>query len=184
MKTLLALILTACVAFSTGFYTKGRFVEADRVQGFVEAQKEVVNDVFEAAKTSDRIEEKNDQTEKRTEKAKSVVRKAPVVVLEPAVCPERESAEVPADEQRTGGTASDDRGVYLSRAAVSVLDAARQDIDLDPAAISGEEIRTASDVTVDEFVQNDLEVVRMYHDLATRHDELVDFVFSKIQHCQ
>lgn len=117
MKTLLALILTACVAFSAGFYTKGRFVEADRVQGFVEAQKEVVNDVFEAAKTNDRIEEKNDQTEKRTEKAKSVVRKAPVVVLEPVVCPERESAEVLADEPRTSGTPAVDRGVYLTSRA-------------------------------------------------------------------
>jgi len=184
MKTILALVLAACVAFSAGFYTKGQFVAAERAESLVEAQKEVANDVIEAAKTSDRIEEKIDEVEKRTEAAKVVVRKAPVVVLEPVNCPEREGSAVSIVQQGVGGTADGNRDLYLNRAVVSVLDAARQNVDFDSASVSDEEVRTASDVTVDEFVQNDLEVTRMYHELATRHDELVEFVLSNIKHCQ
>ena len=66
----------------------------------------------------------------------------------------------------------------LTDAAVRVLDAARRNVDPDPVAGIDAAGETASDVALSEFVENDLEVVRLYHELAARHDELVSYVES------
>lgn len=68
----------------------------------------------------------------------------------------------------------------LSTVAVRVLDSARLNTDLGATSGSDAEVGTPSDVTVSEFVENDLEVVRLYQRLAARHDELVNYVEGKL----
>jgi hypothetical protein len=60
-----------------------------------------------------------------------------------------------------------------------VLNSARDNRKADcPPAGSDEASRTVTEATFAAFVANDLEVVRLYHELALRHDALVDFVLE------
>lgn len=67
----------------------------------------------------------------------------------------------------------------LDHGTVSLLNAARANVPADTAAISDAKSKAPSGVGAVEFVENDLEVTRLYHDLAARHDALVDYVQSK-----
>lgn len=68
---------------------------------------------------------------------------------------------------------------YLSYGLVCVLNAARDNRKADcPAAGSYEASRTVTEATFAAFVANDLQVVRMYHELAARHDALVEYVLE------
>ena len=177
IKQIQIALVALFIGIGIGYFTKGQFVKAERTDALIESQKEIVNDVIQAEKTNERVETAVAKTEQKSNVAKQTIRKIPFVVVEPGNCPANPEPEV-ASVSRT------DDVLHLGRGAVSVLDAARENVDLDPAAISNEESRAASDVTLDEFVQNDLEVVRMYHELSERHNTLVEFVSSKITICQ
>ncbi|WP_374335555.1 hypothetical protein [Methyloversatilis sp.] len=167
------------VAFSMGFYTSSQFEKADKVEEVKEEIKEIENAVVDSQRRDSELDARIDEGKDRSEAAKIVVRKIPVVVREVVACEEGLGAQT-VDHAGQADTPSVDSPVYLTRGAVSVLDTARQNIDLDSSAVVDEESRKASDVTVEELIQNDLEVTRMYHELAERHDSLVDFVQSKI----
>ena len=63
---------------------------------------------------------------------------------------------------------------------VRLLDAARANMPASaPATGSDAASRAPSSVGVPTFVANDLEVVRLYHELATRHNALVDYLEQK-----
>lgn len=63
---------------------------------------------------------------------------------------------------------------------VRVLDAARADLPASAAATGSDaEGRAPSSVGIPAFVSNDLEIVRQYHDLAKRHNALVDYIEQK-----
>lgn len=73
----------------------------------------------------------------------------------------------------------------LDEHTVRLLDSARANRDWKAGGAPGrddEEVRTAasaSPVTGTEFAMNDMEVVRLYHELAARHDGLVDWVIRQ-----
>lgn len=73
----------------------------------------------------------------------------------------------------------------LDRRTVGLLDAARRNDPLDPAPGGAAGLADAegaaaasapTNITGRHFAENDLEVVRLYHELATRHGGLVDWV--------
>lgn len=72
---------------------------------------------------------------------------------------------------------------YFDSISVRLLNDARQGTEagLDAAVSGNEEVATATSIGIEEFVANDLEIIRMYHDLAKRHDELVDAVEKHIK---
>ena len=72
--------------------------------------------------------------------------------------------------------------ISLSNGTVSVLNNARNPREgFDPSAIGDAEGRAASGVTVTDLVRSDIDIATRYNVLATRHNELVDFVNEKMQ---
>lgn len=70
----------------------------------------------------------------------------------------------------------------LDAGTVGLLNAARADLPASAAsAIGDEEGAPAAAASVADFIDNDLDVVRLYHELAKRHDELVDFVTDEMR---
>jgi hypothetical protein len=173
------IIIAAAIAFAAGFFTSVQFTKADRVDQVVQEKKEIVNAVVDSAERDNDVSEKLDNREDRAEAANVVIQKIPVLVRVPSNCEERIST-TPDHQPQDFSASRLDSNLYLSIGAVSVLDAAREDREFDSAEVVNEESRAASDVTVEELIQNDLEVVNRYHDLSIRHDSLVDYVCTKI----
>jgi hypothetical protein len=71
--------------------------------------------------------------------------------------------------------------VVLDVRTVGLLDAAREGRTVEPAAGGDGAGQAPSDVTVEEFIDNDSEVVTLYKDLAVRHDELVDWAERELR---
>ena len=71
--------------------------------------------------------------------------------------------------------------LVLHRGTVGMLGAARRGIAVGAADGSDEAQSAPSAVGITDFVVNDLEVVRLYLDLARRHDELVDAVEKRLR---
>jgi hypothetical protein len=69
----------------------------------------------------------------------------------------------------------------LDVGTVRLLNAAREGAAVDAAGSSDAALETPSAVGVGKLVDNDLDVVKLYHDLAARHDALVDAVEKKLQ---
>jgi hypothetical protein len=83
-----------------------------------------------------------------------------------------------SNEVRENSFAADYR---LDVGTVRLLNAARQGAGVESAGGSDEALDAPSGVGVDALIQNDLAVVKQYHDLATRHDALVDWVEQKVR---
>lgn len=75
----------------------------------------------------------------------------------------------------------DPAGFVLDAGTVGMLNAARQGRGLDSAGSSDEAQSAPSTVGVIDLVANDLDVVRLYHDLAKRHNELVGAVEKHLE---
>jgi hypothetical protein len=69
----------------------------------------------------------------------------------------------------------------LDAGTVGMLNAAREGRSLGAAGSSDEAQSAPSTVEVIDLVTNDLDIVRMYHDLAKRHDELVGAVEKHLE---
>jgi hypothetical protein len=69
----------------------------------------------------------------------------------------------------------------LDVGTVRLLNSARDGSTLDPASLGDVASQTPSGAGLPELLDNDLEVVQLYRELAVRHDTLVDYVESLIQ---
>ena len=105
--------------------------------------------------------------------AKSRASARPTVAASATASPTVSNLECPS-------AVGDDR-LVLSVDTVGVLDSARVNARLDAPGGGDAAFRTPSDIEVSDFIDNDLEVVRLYHRLATRHDALVEFVEQKMK---
>ena len=83
-------------------------------------------------------------------------------------------------KENNESTSDHSAACLLDRGTVSLLNAARANVPADAASVSNEESGTTSGIGIADFAENDIEVTRKYHELATRHDALVDYVQSKI----
>ena len=71
--------------------------------------------------------------------------------------------------------------VYLDRGTVGLLNQARQiGSAADAPGLSDDQGRESSTVAVKDLIQSDVDVATRYKKLAERHNELVDYVQSKI----
>lgn len=130
---------------------------------------------------------KIDKSDSLITSLKKELEHAPVVVFTRPSTISRPSA--PAGDHGAGakaetvGCSADVPGgdPVLSAVAVRVLDSARLNRDLGSTDGGDAEVGAPTDVTVSEFIENDLEVVRRYQRLAARHDELVDYVENKLK---
>lgn len=156
----LAVALALTLGFCTGYEVKAKFVKADQFESVSEARHESAQNVQESLETSLATEQK--VTDSNTKIA--VIRKAVAARVQPKeitneahlrpVCP----------------------GVGLDVGTVQLLNAARAGTDPVATSFGHAEGQAPSGIGLPELLDNDLEVITLYHELSARHDALVDYV--------
>lgn len=155
-----ALIVAVVVGFGFGFWFNQKLVQADRTEVAEATTKAAIKEAGESSEKSNEIE-----VAVTANNARQAVIKDRIVERIVYKKAEYEKAECPA--------------FAFDSDTIGLLNAARQNTD--PAATgSNAEGPAFAAVGIAEFVANDLEVVRLYHELALRHDQLVDYVQSKM----
>lgn len=182
----LAVIISAvavCVAlgFAAGYYTKGQFAEAQVVEQARGDLKQSAANVVQAIETNQKVEMAVAQSSQAVTQIQQAVAKRPKLVKpasKPQPKPEKPNEEAPS---LAAPAAASCDAYELDTGTVRLLNAARKGADLDTVAGSDEALAAPSGITVDRLLQNDLEVVKLYRDLAKRHDELVTEVEEKLK---
>lgn len=124
---------------------------------------------------NNRIENKLDAVSQSAEAVKAVVGNQ----MKPSKEVVYVEVKVPGKpEVQTCPSVGADSVMPLSVAGVRLLNDMRAYRTVDLTAINPAEVQTSAGVTVAQFVNNDTDVVALYNDLATRHDELVDAVID------
>lgn len=162
----LAISLALAVGYAAGFYAKGRFVKADQFESVTEARHESAQNIQQSLETSLATEQKvTDSTQQ-------------VVAIRKTV-----AARVQPKPQETSNEANL-RPVCpssgLDVGTVWLLNSARDGSTPDPAGLVDGASQAPSGIGLPELLDNDLEVVQLYRELAVRHDALVDYVESII----
>lgn len=178
VQVFIVAVLTALVfGFGTGWYVNDKFDKANVVEHLTETRKEDSKNVADAQAKDRAI---------ATEKEK--VREEIKVVTKEIVkyVPRYRTAQCPATEQASNGTSQPpvaENKAQLAAAtdvltvgAVRLLNDARTGAADRAAKRSDAEEQAPSDVTLEVFVVNDLEIVQQYRELAKDHDALVEYV--------
>lgn len=161
----LAVALALGVGFSVGFYTKGRFVKADQLEVVTEAQHQTAVDIQESLKTSLAVEQKVTTSDQQM----TTIRKEVARRTQPKETTNEANLHAPVCDWR------------LDVGTVRLLNAARDGSALDTASLVDGAGKAPSEVGLPDLLDNDLEVVQLYRELAVRHDSLVDYVESKLK---
>ena len=164
--------IALALGFGSGLYVAGKFEKAGQVQVAQEEKKESAQAVVKVIE-SDR---KLDAAIQKTNTAATTIKKAVAARVQ-----KQEQTPHEVQIQSDTSAAFVCPAYRLDVGTVRLLNAARQGADLDSVAGSDEALAAPSGVGVAKLLDNDLEVVRMYHELAKRHDELVDEVEAKLK---
>jgi len=168
----LATAVALTVGFFTGFYVKDKFVKADQIDAAVEARSQSADNIQQSLEQSVATEKKVAASNHQVSEIRKEVQKRIKHTYYPAK--QETENEVTTEEGKCADSWRLDVGT------VRMLNSARTGTDFDPTSISNAESEAPSDIGAAEFIDNDLEVVGLYRELATRHDELVDWVNEKI----
>ncbi|PLC44588.1 hypothetical protein C0Q88_07870 [Ralstonia pickettii] len=173
MKNLmLALIAGLLVGGAAGYYTKGQFEMAKEATQLRADKKESARGVIASTAANHALEQKVDASDK----AVTAVQKAVAKQLAKPV--KRKDAH---EESAQCVLPAGDAALPFTVGTVRLLNAAREGVAVDAAAVVDGESQAPADLAVAEFVDNDLEVVRLYHELAAKHDALVEAVEKKLK---
>lgn len=180
---LIALLVGLLMGTSLGYYVKSRLVKADRVEHIVETRKTDVRSVVAMQKTEKVLQAKVESTKTNIDNIRKEVKRHETHVRVPAKRSKENgtvgSGQVSKDSEANSFASGSCERVLNDR-TVGLLNAARANKPFDPAPWLDGEGEAPSLVTDEDFIDNDLEVVGMYHDLAQRHDALVDWVSDLI----
>lgn len=159
----LAVSIALTVGYCTGYYTKSQFVKADQFESVVEARHQTAKDIQQSLEQSSAVEKQiTDYTNNITNIRKVVTART------------KESSN-DANLRIACPDSLFDVGT------VRLLNSARSNTAIDATAINNVESEGASGLTLPELLENDLEIVSLYHELAARHNALVDYVTEQIQ---
>jgi hypothetical protein len=167
--TIGGILVTAACALGVG-YAAGRYegaVDLRRIELHAARQiaAEASKQAAESTQRSIQLDARIDSSNTRSGQIKAQVR-------------ERLSQPVQASHDAT----CDLSDARLDRGTVGLLNAARADLPAAAASgVSDEEGAAASSTSVADLIDNDLDVVRLYHELAQRHNELVDFISDEMK---
>jgi hypothetical protein len=161
----IAITLSLSLGFCTGYMTKGKFVKAAQFESVTEAQHQTAKDIEQSLEQSSAVEAKvTDSTTKI-----AVIRKEVTARVQPKethneanlrpVCP----------------------SLGLDVGTVRLLNAARAGTSPDATGFGDAEGKAPSGLALPELLDNDLEVIVLYHELSARHDALVDYVEGVIK---
>ncbi|MEJ7805644.1 MAG: hypothetical protein WKG03_06950 [Telluria sp.] len=172
------------LTFGAGYFTKGQFVLADEAKQTRVVIKDTAKGIVKSVQDNQRIETAVTKTNTAVNDIKKTVAKRGVTITtnyqekcHVVVTNDGESAKPEnAELAHVSGDAH-----FLDRGTVSLLNAARQNFSVDSVGSLDETERAASTVEVADLVESDLEITRMYLELAKRHDELVDSVEQKLK---
>lgn len=166
-NTILAALIALVVGVGIGYTARSKFERANKLDAAVKAERQTAKDIQQSLETSAAIDNK-------TAASSTGVEKIRTVTVERIIQRENEYAE---SAQASCHVVNP---FLLDVGTVGLLNAARAGEDFDTSRLGDEESLAPSGIALHEFVSNDLEVVKMYHDLAIRHDALVDYVESVI----
>lgn len=171
-----SIIVTATMAlavgFGAGFFIAGKFEKAAEVKVVQKERKESARAVVQTLEADRKLDAEIQKTN-----ATAATIKAAVAVRVQKQEQKSHEVQIQSDTAATLVCPTFD----LDVGTVRLLNAARQGADLDSVAGSDEALDAASGIGVKKLLDNDLEIVRMYHDLAKRHDELVTEVEDKLK---
>lgn len=175
MKSFLRYAAVVLVALLLGSFVGNQFTQK-KVSAL--ALKQAQQQIKDAAKALQRAVELNEQLEATVARSDaSVTQIQKVLAQRPALVPVIKEVSHVSDPNQSACPAYE-----LSAGHVGLLNTARQGLSLDTFLGGDEAFATASGLGVEVLVDNDLEVVKLYHDLATRHDQLVDEVEEHLAH--
>lgn len=155
---IVAVALSFLSGIGIGFYVKAEFVEADQVDQVTDARHETADNIVQSHEADKKLDNEVAKSDAKIEKIRTIVQTRIV----------KETTNEPSC---TTANRFD-----LDVGTVGLLNSARSGAPGDPAAISDESGKASSGLTLSELLDNDLEVVQRYHELAKDHDALVDFV--------
>lgn len=153
---IVAVALSFLTGIGVGFYVKGEFAEADQVDQALDARHETAENVVESHEADKKLDAGVAKSNAEVQKIRTIVKTRIV-------------------KEKANETACSNS---LDVGTVSLLNSARNGTPVDSAGVSDESGQAASGLTLSELLDNDLEIVQLYHELAKKHDTLVDFVES------
>lgn len=153
------------IGTGVGYYTKGQFVKADHLDAAIEAREVTASNIQESLSISSAVEQKTTASNQRI----AIIRKKAVERNKP-----KETVDVTLPVQPV-------RNCNLDHDTVRLLNAARDPAAALPTGNPDAESQAASQVTQSDLIDNDIEVVGLYHELAERHDALVDWVQTQVE---
>ena len=160
----LAVVLALSVGYCTGYYTKGQFVKADQFEAVTEARSETADSIQESLKTSAATEQEVTASNQKI----AVIRKTVTARIQSKETQNEANLHLACHSGLDVGT-------------VRLLNSARDGSTLDAASLGDAASQAPSGIGLSELLDNDLETVQLYRELAVRHDTLVDYVESLIQ---
>lgn len=160
------IVFAASVALAAGYiagyYAKGQFVKADQLESVTEARHESAQNIQQSLETSLVTEQKVTDSTQQV----AVIRKAVAARVQPKVRETTNEANLRLSCPDSG----------LDVGTVRLLNSARAGAAFDPASLGDGASQAPSGIGLPELLDNDLEVVQLYRELAVRHDALVDYV--------
>lgn len=165
----LSILLASVIGFGAGYSAKGKLVIATEA---VQDRKIIAagaDGIIASVIASEKLEAKVSASDSNVDKIKTAVIHRGVTLLQNPQ--EIHDASVQASNAVQGCDS-----FTLDNGTVGLLNAARSGGAVESVTGSDEALSDPSTITVGKLVINDLDVVKLYHDLATRHDQLVDEV--------
>lgn len=152
----IAVVASLAIGFGAGFYTATRFDKANLVDGYAVAKQMTAQNILNSALSSAKVDSALDSSDKNIDSIRDQVTARFI---------KWEKNEKNCTSKWT-----------LDMATVGMLNNARAGGAVSTATISDDQGSTPSDITAAEFIDNDLQVVKLYQKLAIRHNALVDYV--------
>lgn len=182
LESLKSILCTAAIAaglgFAVGYDLHSRLTKADKFDAVVSAQEQTRTNVQQSLEQSAAIEVRATASTQQIDGIRKTVAKR----IEAQHARSANAAAVPDAQAAQAADAAPVACVpwTLDVGTVGLLNAARTGADPGPAGGSDAEGEASSGLGPQDLIDNDLQVVQQYRDLAERHDALVDFVHSLI----
>lgn len=167
---LIVLAIGLLVGFCSGFYTESKFIKAAQVDAMVESRHDSAQGIEQSleisANTDSQITASNQSNQAiRTIVAKRVQAHEKTIAINPS----------------NGITAPSVCAWSIDVGTVRLLNSSRSGDPVDASRIGDAESQASSGVSASDFIDNDLQIVELYHELAIRHDSLVDYVEALVK---
>ena len=162
----IGIVLALVVGFGCGYYAKGEFAKADTVDAVATARHGTAIGIEQSLTQSHAVE------------SQVTASNLQVTKIQKRVAEHIQKQEEARHEENTDSACR----WTLDDWTVRMLNAARSSAAAPDAAVSGDGTSEGTaPVGKAELIDNDLEVVKLYRELAERHDSLVDYVETLIK---